>query len=62
VSPTLLAALQGAERQTNRDRAFSRRWYLKTGVSLGQARYYSARCAWPSALDLVRLNGYRCYS
>jgi hypothetical protein len=62
VSPTLLAALQGAERQTNTDRSFCRRWYVKTGMTPGQARYYSARCAWPSALDLVRLNGYRCYS
>jgi hypothetical protein len=57
VSASLLAILQGAERMTERDMAVCRRGYRKTGMSEAQVAWYGARCAWPDACQLVRLNG-----
>lgn len=57
VSPLLLRVLLRAERQFQRDVAHSRRWYRRTGMTEAQVRYYGARCAWPDAVSLVRLNG-----
>jgi hypothetical protein len=57
VSPSLLAVLLRAERMVRMDVAHSRRWYRRTGMTEAQVRYYGARCAWPDACQLVRLNG-----
>lgn len=57
MSPSMLRILQSAERATVRDIAQSRRWYRRTGMTSWQVTYYGARCAWPSAVELVRTNG-----
>jgi hypothetical protein len=57
MSPTLLAALQGAERCMRRDVAHCRRWYRRTGMTTAQVRYYGDRRNWPDACQLVRLDG-----
>lgn len=57
MSASALARLLAAERLTRRDAACCRRWYRKSGMPEFQVRYYSARCAWPDALTLVRTNG-----
>jgi hypothetical protein len=62
MSPTLLAILQRAERMTRWDIDGCKRDYRKTGMTEAQIRYYGARCAWPDACQLVRLNGTGPYS
>lgn len=57
MSTTLLAVLRRAELQSVRDASFARRWYRKTGMTPAQVRHYGARCAWPTAFELVRING-----
>jgi hypothetical protein len=57
VSPTLLQVLRSAELTTQRDAANARRWYRRTGMSPSEVRHYGARCAWPTAVELVRRNG-----
>lgn len=57
MSPALLAILRRAELQSVRDASFARRWYRKTGMTPAQVHHYGARCAWPTAFELVRING-----
>ena len=61
MSPSLLRILQVAERQTQYDAAFARRWYRKTGMSRTQAAYYGNRRCWADAVQLVQLNGAQPY-
>jgi hypothetical protein len=62
MSASLLAILLRAERQAQRDAAFSRRWYRRTGMTPFQIRYYGDRRNWPDACQLVSLNGTGPYS
>ena len=57
MSPMAMATLQAAERDCNRMRSLARRQYRMTGMSKRQAAFYSVRWAWPSAVQLVQING-----
>lgn len=52
-----MAVLQSAERMAQRDAAFCRRWYRRTGMTRRQVAYHGDRRCWPDACQMVRLNG-----